>query len=122
MGYEHRIYIVKAGSMYDPFHEKIYADILAKFNLGVNRDMDRMMDIYYHRETRLFIGEGDETIVVDEYGKPLIEIPVEDLLEDLQREYIEGDNLQLAMLRGALEMIVHDENYSDNIVCLHYGY
>lgn len=116
MGYEHRIYIVRKGSLYDPILEKGYADILAKFNLGRNSDLYRLVNTCYRKETNLFICDEDKTITEDMYGKPLIEISVEELLDDLH-EYVE-ETQTIAMLRGTLESI-KDTKY---IVCLHYGY
>lgn len=121
MGYEHRIYIVRKTSQYEYSLDKYWAQVICRFDLGKNFELETMKDYYKPTNCFIYADDGNTEILEDECGDPLREIALDDFIDDLKdmvdRGTTSGVQILLATLQAFKE---HDKVYRD-IVCLHYG-
>ena len=122
MGYESKLFVVeKSNYIFVSTENRKYAQIIAMVDmcqLG-NGFATRFLggnypptdcDVYYN----------DELLTEDRYGKPLIEIPLEDLIKYFETaekdEHYRRNTLVLNLLKG------FDRYEWGDLVVLHYGY
>ena len=120
MAYESRLYIVQKHTNQERKSDgKVWGEIIAVFNLCVAN-----LDLRKYPYTNCYIhtfGE-DSTIEEDDYGKPLKEIPIKDMIEYIEEiQKIEDGGYRrwrpcLQLLKG------FDESQWNELVVLHYGY
>jgi hypothetical protein len=113
MGYESRFYIVnKLGS---------YGEKIAVFNMCKVPKLYNVIKDYPKTDIFIYADDGDTHITEDCYGKPLIEIPVNDMIYHL-RNVIEHD-IHYRRYKPFLRMLLSfDTPEWENLVVLHYGY
>ena len=126
MAYESRFYVVEKGfraseSTRDTAgDDKVWAEKIAMFDLCSVPYISNIIRNNY-KPTDCYIYEGDEMLVDDKYGDPLIEVPLKDMIDILEstmprvgyyRRYLPF----LMMLKGFIQ-----GDYI-NLAVLHYGY
>ena len=117
MAYESKFYIVEKGNM--KMDERVWAEKIAMFDLCCVPEISNIIRKKY-QPTDCYIYEGNEQLVEDCYGAPLLEIPVKDMIELIEdaihtkyyRRYIPF----LQMLKG------FNLNDWGNLVVLHFGH
>lgn len=119
MSYESQIYIVKphrggrSGDCGLDFAEKV-----AIFRLGYVDGMYEFVRRY--PESSCYIYEDDDTeIVMDKYGDPLREIPIREIIFELDRLYSENKRWDIL---AAIAALTHYSVRESELVALHYGY
>ena len=121
MGYESRFYIVNKGYA-DCKDDDGYswAEKIAMFNMScVGNHL--ISNIKKYPKTNVYIYEGEERLIEDRYGDPLIEIPVNDMIDLLEESIDKEEHYRrnmpfLRLLRG------FDLSEWRDLVVLHYGY
>lgn len=121
MGYESRFYVVdKRNSSYEDNYEYFWAEKIATFDMScVGNHL--ISNVKKYPKTDVYIYEGDEEITEDKYGDPLIEIPINDMIDLLEETIDKEEHYRrnmpfLRLLRG------FDLSEWNNLVVLHYGY
>ena len=124
MAYESRFYLVQKGSVSESVRDtagddKVWAEKIAMFDLcSVPKVYDEIHGKY--QPTNCYIYENNEMLLEDNYGDPLLEIPVKDMIEIIERalskEYYRRYMPFLMMLKG-----FNLNDWSD-LVVLHYGH
>lgn len=121
MGYEHRFYIVRKTDQYDNRLDKYWAKVKFIFNLGKVYELEDL-DKHYPATKHFIYNDICDEILEDEYGKPLTEIPIDELriiLAELARK--EYCNPNILVLLGALRQLDQNIIEYEDFVCLHYG-
>lgn len=120
MGYESRFYIVKKSDFsFNKDTNKRWAELIASFNMCKCYDLYER--IKHYPKTDCYFFNGNKEVTEDKYGDPLIEIPINDMIEivtkvmkdDSYRRY----NPFLSLLKG-----FNLNEWNSNLVVLHYGY
>lgn len=121
MGYESRLYIVNPSSCKTKVNgkDKHFAEVIATFNLCVADDF-LIGQIKQYPETDSFIYVNDEPTYTDCYGDVINEIPLEDMIDILERDIRENPWRRLYPALGLLRGFWKSE--WGNLVVLHYGY
>lgn len=119
MGYESKIYIVEKSSRSKESGEKRYASVIAMFNMckfGAFGDI-------FTKETDCYIyaDDGNTEILEDNYGEPLKEADIEDVIEYLENYETTNDYYRrVAPLLALLKNL--DPGKWKDISVLHYGH
>ena len=122
MGYEHRIYVVRKTDQYERSLDKYWAQVKFVFNLGKVYELENI-DKFYPATNHFIYDDCCNEILEDEYGKPLTEIPVDELRNVLVKLVSEGvGTMGVKVLLGALEQIKQNDFMFKDLICLHYGY
>lgn len=127
MGYESKLYVVdKMDSYIDvdidcrTVKRMCYGNVVAMFDLCKVPDIPAAIKSY--PDTDAYFYEGGQRIVDDEYGKPLKEIPIKDMIEIVKKAARNDRNEYrrwkpcLALLKG-----FSGEKWK-GLVVLHYGH
>lgn len=121
MGYESRLYIVDKTRISENVNgkEMFFCEKIATFNLSVVPDVSKKLLSYNDTNGYVYADNGD-LLAEDMYGKPLKEIPVNDVIKILEDAYAHCDYRRfmpcLQLLKG------FDLSRWGNLVVLHYGY
>lgn len=122
MSYESKIYIVdKRYDDWDEQYGKYWASMEACFNLGMNHEMPFIIEHYNPTNCFFYDDVGYLPMLEDKYGEPLIEIPIDSLIYEL--ENLQCKSWRTSALLEALKIIADEHTIKPrSIVCLHYGY
>ena len=125
MAYESRFYVVEKGfraseSTRDTAgDDKVWAEKIAMFDLCSVPEVSDIIRKNY-KPTDCYIYEGNEMIVEDMYGDLLIEVPLKDMIDILEKVTVESTYRRfqpfLMMLKG------FNPKQWVNIAVLHYGH
>ena len=121
MGYESRFYVVdKRNSNLKDDDGYYWAEKIVTFNMSCIGNY-LMSNVKKYPKTDVYIYEGNKRIIEDEYGDPLIEIPINDMIDFLEETIDKDEHYRrnmpfLKLLRG------FDLSEWNNLVVLHYGY
>ncbi len=123
MGYESRLYVVRKSYLYRREDKKQWGEVIAVFNLSKAPAVSNEMKLYSATDVYIYDDNGNTEIIMDRYGKPLAEIPLDDAIWLLERaEKAEQIHMHrryepcIAMLKA-----FRNEGWG-NLVVLHYGY
>lgn len=120
MSYESQIYIVKPRRGDMPGDCGLdYAEKVAMFRLGYVDRMYEFARCYPESSCYIYADDGDTEITLDKYGDRLREIPIRDLLFQLDRynsEYRRWD------ISAVIAILLHYCDSPAKLVALHYGY
>lgn len=123
MGYESKFYIVNKTTQKSIIDgDRYWAEVIAMFDLcKVYAVSDIIRNNYKATDAYIYSDDGNTEIVEDNYGSPMIEVPIDDMIQIMEKvitseDYYRRYNPFLQMLKGF--------NKSDwgNLVVLHYGY
>lgn len=121
MGYESRFYVVeKKNSSLKDDDGYSWAEKIATFDMCCIGN-HLISNIMKYPKTDVYIFDGDKRIIEDMYGDPLIEIPINDMIDFLEEAIDKEEHYRrnmpfLRLLRG------FDLSEWHNLVVLHYGY
>lgn len=122
MGYESRFYIVNKGvTVYcvESRKEMRWCEVISMFNMSKAPDIYSKIKDF--PKTDCFFYNGDNEVVEDCYGDPLIEIPISEMIRVIKETIDEGSLHRrtkpfLSLLEG------FNENMWGSLAVLHYGY
>lgn len=122
MGYESRFYIVDKTDIKSLDGKRYWAQVIAMFDLcKVHAVSSPIWEKYNATDAYIYADDGNTEIIKDECGDPLIEIPIDDMIQLMEKvitseNYYRRYNPFLQLLKGF--------NKSDwkNLVVLHYGH
>ena len=123
MGYESRFIIVSKSSRLPGQSEdlKVWAQRIADFNVSKCYPLSNQIRAKYKPTDCYFYADDDNTQVdEDKYGDPLLEVPIPDLIDMLEKEIQVSTYRRLRPLLQLLKGF--DLAEWDNLVALHYGY
>lgn len=133
MGYESKIYIIK-GSMLDTVYaedgRKAYAEIIATVDMSKQPSLHKFFEDNGKESTHYIYAEDGNTVIEnDRYDKPLLEVPVREVLAFMYNQASQNllNNRQSyrrdKLLISILESLVNSGQWEvDCIYCLHYGH
>lgn len=122
MGYESRFYIVDKTDIKSQDGKRYWAQIIAMFDLcKVYAVSSPIRDKYPATDAYIYADDGNTEIIKDKYGDPLIEIPIDDMIQLMEKvitseDYYRKYNPFLQLLKG-----FNKPDWGD-LVVLHYGY
>ena len=119
MGYESRLFVVNKTDTKD--ERGTWCEVIATYNLCVV-DNNVLQKILKHPDSDNYVLEGDKYAHEDKYGKPLKEIPLENMITILQDAVNESDYRRYPACLAMLQAFKTQETVWDNLVVLHYGY
>lgn len=122
MGYESRLYIVEKTPICDNINGKRlrYAQVVATFDLCKVYDVSAKLLEYHDTSCFIYTDDGNTPILEDRYGKPLKEIPINNVIKIIE-EVAKTDNYKrYAPCLALLKSFKQDE--WKNLVILHYGH
>lgn len=120
MSYESQIYIVKPHRGQKPGDCGLdYSEKVAMFRLGYVDGMYEFVQNYPESSCFIFGDDGNTEIIWDKYGEPLREIPIRELIFELDRLYSESKRWDIF---AAISALVHYSDTPCELVALHYGY
>ena len=121
MGYESKIYIVEKSSIKLASETKIYAQVIAMFDLckmgssdGFYKLFDKETDCYFYAD------DGNTQVLKDRYGDSLIECDIVKLKEWL-KERIKNNNYRRLKPFYNLIKSFNKKDW-ENLAIIHYGY
>lgn len=122
MGYESKFYVVNKTTQKSLDGKRYWAEVIAAFDLcNVYTVSNPIRNQYKATDAYIYADDGNTTIIEDRYGSPLIEIPIDDMIQLMEKVITSEDYYRrytpfLQMLKGF--------NTSDweNLVVLHYGH
>lgn len=123
MGYESKLFVVnkpKCVSV-DVETKKKYAEVIAKFDMGCIPNASSKMRKYPVTDSFVFGDDGNTPILEDRYDKELTEIPLDDAIEILVKDWSENINYRRLYPVIAFLKAIDKKNW-DEVVILHYGY
>lgn len=123
MGYESRLYVVRKSYMYRESDHKQWGEVIAAFNLSKVPFSDELK-MYPATDVYIYDGDGNTEITVDRYGKPLAEIPLDDVIRILERAEKEEQIIHYRRYAPYIAMLEAFRNVDEwgDLVVLHYGY
>ena len=122
MGYESRFYIVNKTDIKSMSKKRYWAQVIAMFDLGkVYAVSSPIRDKYQATDVYIYADDENTEITKDRYGEPLIEIPLDDMIQLMKKvitseDYYRKYNPFLQLLKG-----FHKSDW-ENLVVLHYGH
>lgn len=120
MSYESQIWIVKPHRGDIPGDCGLdFAEKIAMFRLGYVDGMYEFMRHYPESSCFIFGDDGNTEIVQDKYGEPLREIPIRELVFELDRCNAENNRCDIS---AAIAALIHYSDSPAKLVALHYGY
>ena len=124
MGYEMRFYVVKKANLRSEANEPHkWAEVVAIFNYCKDYDMAGWIDRNYQpTNCYIFADDGNTEILEDMYGSPLIEIPIKDMIDYLEKNNVDYRRVKplLALLKAFDEE--NETKWGNELVILRYGY
>lgn len=124
MGYGMRFYVVrKTNQRWDENRPHKFAEIIAMFDYCKDSDMADWIDRNYQPTTcYIYADDGNTEILEDSYGSPLIEIPIKDMVEYLEKN--DDDYRRVNPLLALLKVFNEDNEtkWDNKLVILRYGY
>lgn len=117
MAYEHRFYIIKPSISTPGDCGLHYASVIAMFNIGYVDGLENRVKAYPYSRYFVYDSEGEEEIAEDRYGDRLIEVPILELIHEL--ESIDLPNASVRALISALRVYRWQPG---SLTTLHYGY
>lgn len=122
MGYESRIYIVeKFDNSYDERYKKVYSIVVSMFNMCKFPRLASLFSDKPDASCYFYADDGNTVMLEDEYGCPLQEAGLEEVIETLERAIIvdKDSYWRIYPLLSALQAY---KLSNMNVVVLHYGY
>ena len=124
MGYEIKFYVVmKTGLTGGSEGTRNFAKIISTFNYSKDYAMRDWIDENYKpTNCYIFTDDGSTEILEDLYGEPLIEIPIKDMIDYLEKnnDDYRGIKPLLALLKAFDED--NETKWGNDLVVLKYGY
>lgn len=122
MGYESRLYVVRKTHLHRMEDDMQWGEVIATFNLG-KVPFAGEMQMYSATDAYIYGGDGNTEITTDKYGKPLAEIPLDDMIWLLERAEKADQIFQHRRYAPCIAMLkaFRDAGWS-NLAVLHYGY
>ena len=123
MGHESRFYVV-AKSNNPPFYDdgKKWAQVIARFEMSNVPSIRYAIQKYSKTDCYIYSdGGNEERIVEDHYGAELVEIPVNEMIEILEKLHDIHEYRRYAPFYQLLKGFNLD-NWDNNLVILHYGH
>jgi hypothetical protein len=125
MSYESRLYVIRKTDVLAEGKHK-YAETLVEYEMGVFPPFQKLFNDGKHPATEYAPCRGDDCIVKDMYGDPLIEAGIDEILECLDRVITLGGDIsrneRVAPLKAMLEEFKKIENSWYRLAILHYGH
>lgn len=123
MAYESRIYIVKKTTQQDLEGDKMWADIIAMFKMGKYPTLADFMRNKPNTNFFIYADDGNTHIVEDEYGDPLTEASITDVINALEDDVENGKDYRLIFpLLATLKALEEHKDQWKNLAVLHFGY
>lgn len=120
--YESKIYVVSKTGQYETSLGMYWAEVTMIINLGYVPELEDIK--YRYSRTKYFIYDdtGENPILEDMYGDPLVEIGIEALMRELRQVVRNGNtNSRVRVFLSTLESFNRVVPNS-KLVCLHFGY
>lgn len=122
MGYESRLYVVRKTHLHRMEDSMQWGEVIATFNLS-KVPFAGEMQMYSATDTYIYDGDGNTEITTDKYGKPLAEIPLDDMIWLLERAEKAEQFIHYRRYAPCLAMLKAFRDVGwNNLVVLHYGY
>ena len=121
MGYESRFYVVNKTTQKSLDRKKYWAEVIAMFDLcKVPRVYERICE-YPKTDVYIYADDRNTEINEDAYGADMIEIPIADMVDIMDKVIHNEDYYRryypfLGLLKG------FNPNEWNDLVVLHYGY
>ena len=121
MGYESKFYIIQKSNLPNSGDNgKKWGNVIASFDM-CKIGASSWLSKYPETEHYFYADDGNTEVIEDDYGEPLREIPINDLINILENdsELVHYRRFKpfLALLKG------FDQNqFDNNLVVLHYGH
>lgn len=122
MGYESRIYIVRKTHTTDIDGDKRYAEIIAMFNMCQTPRFADFMRAKPATDCFVYATDGDTKLLEDEYGDPLFEASISEVIEVLEKDIAEEDYRRTYPLLATLKALEEHSHQWKDLAVLHYGY
>lgn len=126
MGYLSRLYVATKTEIVDESGVAAgmhWGDLIATFNLGKVYNISSVFRQYPVAETYILDRDGNTSIVTDDCGKPITEIPLSDAIDIVKQQYADKPNMRLLWpCLAALEAIREVSFPNEEVVVLHYMY
>lgn len=124
MGYEMKFYVVrKTNQRWDENRPYKFAEVIAMFNYCKDYDLADWIDKNYQpTDCYIYADDGNTKILEDMYGSPLIEIPIKDMVEYLEKN---NDDYRRATPLLSLLKVFNEDNetkWDNKLAILRYGY
>jgi len=127
MGYESIFYVVnKVGGH---FHEDInlrFAEKVAEFDLSKVPEIANVVRRYPRTDCFVYADDGNTEIVEDDYGKPLTEIPIPNLIKIIEDQMEVERGMGLNVYRRYLPFLNMLKSFDlsewEDLVVLHFGH
>jgi len=122
MGYESKFYVVNKTTQKSLDGKRYWAEVIASFDLcKVYAVSDPIRNKYKATDAYIYADDGNTEIIEDNYGDPLIEIPIDVMIQLMEKvitseNYYRRYNPFLQMLKG------FNKDDWENLVVLHYGH
>lgn len=121
MRYEHRIYVVQKTRIKDAYTGGMtLGDKWAMFNTEETPELIEKISAYKPTNTYFYSDDGYTKVIEDCYGDPLIEIPLDDMIEILRDLFRDNIYSRYKPVLSYLETLQACK--WANIVVLYYGY
>lgn len=123
MSYESRLYVVRKSYLYRGEDKKQWGEVIATFNLS-KVPFSGEMQMYSATDVFIYGDDGNTEINTDMYGKPLAEIPLDDVIWLLERAEKAEQIFRHRRYAPCLAMLkaFRDADEWGDLVVLHYGY
>ena len=119
MGYESRIYIVSKTSITDD-NNKRWAEVIAMFNMS---KMPSIAGFTRFTDCYIYGSDGNTKLLEDEYGAPLTEASVTDVIAVLEKDIANGEDYRrIFPLLATLKALEENSHQWKDLAVLHYGY
>lgn len=123
MAYESRIYIVKKTTLADGNGNKVWAEIIAKFNMCRYPNLADFMRSKLATDCYIYADDGNTPIIEDCYGEPLTEASIADVVAVLEDDIANGDDYRrIFPLLATLKALDEHKDKWESIAVLHCGY
>lgn len=122
MGYESKLYVVEKGNKF-PNEEMRYCQIIAMLNLCKFYPISSIRSNYPTTDCYFYADDENTKVLEDRYGDPLIEMPIEDVIDILEDELENGDDYRrIYPALAVLKALEYQKHQWRELVVLHYGY
>lgn len=122
MGYESRLYVV-AKSNFRNDTGKIYADVIAMFNMCKCYELSDILTRQKETDCYIYADDGNTRIVEDRYGEKLTEASIPFVISTLEKILDNGEDYRRVYpLLNALKTFEEKKDKWSDLAVLHYGY
>jgi hypothetical protein len=123
MGYESKLYVVEKHRSFDDIDgNKTYSQVIAMLDLCKYYPISSVRKNYPATDC-YFYADDDTKVLEDKYGDPLREIPIEDVIEILEKDLERGsDYRRIYPTLAALKALNEHKHQWKELTVLHYGY